>query len=139
MEVFPIKVAEQEELVFKYNREEIVSKDQLYEKLIQIGRNIQKQEILIIVSQDKYQVLYFEDTKDEYKILKVWPAFRYRVEVGWNELKENLKHYDNYLDNKGYLSSGEKYCNIKQIIAEDDYFIIDIYAKKERKPEVLIK
>ena len=48
MEVFPIKVAEQEELVFKYNREEIVSKDQLYEKLIQIGRNIQKQEILII-------------------------------------------------------------------------------------------
>lgn len=137
MEVFPIKVAEQEELVFKYNREEIVSKDQLYEKLIQIGKKNQKQEILIIVNQDKYQVLYYEDTNEEYKILKVWPAFRYRVEVGWNELNDKVKAYQNYLENKGYISSGGIFCDIKLIIVEDDYLIIDIYAKKERKTEAL--
>ena len=133
MEVFPIKVAEQEELVFKYNRKEIVSKEQLYEKLIQIGKKNQKQEILIIVNQDKYQVLYYEDTNEEYKILKVWPAFRLRVEVGWNELNDKVKAYKNYLENKGYISSGDIFCDIKLIIVEDDYLIIDIYAKKEEK------
>ncbi|MBP5324222.1 MAG: hypothetical protein J6Y86_01840 [Pseudobutyrivibrio sp.] len=133
MEVFPIKVAEQEELVFKYNRKEIVSKEQLYEKLIQIGKKNQKQEILIIVNQDKYQVLYYEDTNEEYKILKVWPAFRWRVEVAWNELNDKVKAYKNYLENKGYISSGDIFCDIKLIIVEDDYLIIDIYAKKEEK------
>ncbi|GEM_PF-6612254 len=88
---------------------------------------------MVVVNQNDYQVFYYADTNEAYETLKVWPAFRWRVEAGWEEIESKIREYDTYLEKKGYQNKDNKYCNIKQIIVEDDYLIIDIFAKKEKK------
>ncbi|MCR5194728.1 MAG: hypothetical protein K6D38_00275 [Pseudobutyrivibrio sp.] len=131
LEVLAIKVAEQEELIFKYNKKETIEKDLLYEKLTGLKKDVE-QKILVVINQDLYQLYYCDEAEDNYKAIKVWPAFRTRIEAGWAEIKERIDELDCYISNKGYKNNGEKYCDVKQVITQDDYLIIDVFARKEK-------
>ena len=126
-----IKVAEQEELIFRYNRKETVEKENLYKKLTLLKKEIE-QKILVVINQDLYQLYYCDETQINYKAIKVWPAFRVRIEAGRAEIEEKIKELDCYLSDKGYKTNGEKYCDVKQVIIQDDYLIIDVFARKEK-------
>ena len=79
--------------------------------------------------QENHLYLYNKGIKDgvpqPYKWMTIDNICIYHFETGLN------------IENKGYISSDDIFCDIKMIIVEDDYLIIDIYAKKERKTEAL--